>query len=215
MSGGPPRGRLILSADMPAGGGAGSSTATLLAVAAVHAAAAGAALPAPAELACLCLGLEGATDPLMHPDPGRLLWASRAARALADLPPLPALEVVGGFQGQASRTDPADLDFADISDLVAAWSPAAARGDLPALAALATESARRNTLRRRGPPLDALLDLSRRSGALGIVAAHTGSARGLLFAPGTGHPEATLAALRAMGLHRTRHFRLAGPTVPR
>ncbi|MFO1142166.1 MAG: propanediol utilization protein [Amaricoccus sp.] len=208
---GRPGGRLRVSSDAPAGGGAGSSTAALLAVAAACAGASGRALPPPEALARLCHTLEGATDPLMHPAPERLLWAPRAARALAVLPPLPPLQVIGGFLGRGQPTDPADLDFADVGDLAAAWPAAAARGDLAALAALSTESARRNAVRRGGPPIEPLLARARRSGALGVAAAHTGSARALIFAPGAAIGESTLAALRDLGLRRLHRFRLAGP----
>ena len=209
---GRPGGRLRVASDAPAGGGAGSSTAALLAVAAACAAASGRPLPRPEALARLCHGLEGATDPLMHPAPGRLLWAPRAARTLAVMPPLPPFQVVGGFLGRGQPTDPVDLDFADISDLAAAWPAAAARGDLPGLAALSTESARRNAARRGGSPLGPLLALARRLGALGIAVAHTGAARALLFPPDAPVGEPTLAALRGLGLRRLHRFRLAGPT---
>ena len=207
--GAPPSGRLILAADMPPGGGAGASTAALLATAAVLAAAAGRPLPGPAALAALCRALEGATDPLMHPDPGRLLWAPRQARILGHLPALPGLEVVGGWLGPGRRTDPADDRFADVADLVAAWAPAAARGDLPTLGALATESARRNAGLRGGPDPAPLIAAAGRLGALGIVAAHTGSARGLLFAPGGAPVAEAAAALRALGVRGI--LRLAPP----
>src|SRR3989338_2044615 len=105
----------------------------------------------PAELAAACHALEGATDPLMFPDPARLLWASRQGRVLAQLPPLPRFDIIGGFFGPPRRTDPADLHFSDISDLVAAWPAACA--SLPAIAQLASESARR-CLALRGPPGD-------------------------------------------------------------
>jgi uncharacterized protein involved in propanediol utilization len=158
-------------------------------------------------MASLCVRLEGATDPLMHAAPGRLLWAPRAGRALATLPPLPPLEVVGGFLGPGRRTDAADLDFADVADLVAEWPAAAVRGDTARLAALATESARRNA-RHRGGDLAPLEAVAARTGALGLVAAHTGSARGLLFAPGRGCPEAAAAALRALGARGVGRHRL-------
>lgn len=207
VAGAPPCGRLILRSGMPAGGGAGSSTAAILATAAACAAAHGRPPVRPERLARLCLALEGAIDPLMHFHPGRLLWAPRAARILARLPALPAFDVVGGFLGPGIRTDPADLDFADIADLVAAWGPAAARGDLAALAALSTESARRNTARRGGPDLAPLVAAGQRLGALGLVAAHTGSARGLIFAPGR-VPAGAIGALRELGLRAVDHFPL-------
>lgn len=208
--GGPPRGRLLLRAGMPAGGGAGSSTAALLAAAAVAAAALGRPRPGPDALARLCLGLEGATDPLMYPDPARLLWASREGRVLAPLPPLPRLQVVGGFLGPGRATDPADLDYADVSDLAAAWAPAAARGDLATLAALAIASARRNHQHRGGPPLEPLLAAAARFGALGIVAAHSGTARGLIFAPERDIPPGIEVALRGIGLRGICRVRPGG-----
>jgi uncharacterized protein involved in propanediol utilization len=205
----------VLRSDAPPGGGAGSSTAAILATLAVISAGKGLPSPDPERLARLCLGIEGATDPLMHPSPARLLWDSRRARILGTLPDLPALSVVGGFLGPAVRTDPADRDFADIADLVAAWGPAADRGDLRTLARLATESAMRNVARRGGPELDPLRAAAGRSGALGIVAAHTGSARGLIFAPGEGDHAPAREALSALGATCVRHFRLGGAAPAR
>ncbi|ARC87817.1 hypothetical protein [Rhodovulum sp. MB263] len=195
-------GRLRLRAGMPPGGGAGASTAALLATIrclAPHALSAG-------EEAALCLALEGATDPLMYPAPGRLLWAPRAARVLGRLPPEPAFEVVGGFCGGGRRTDPADTAFADITDLVEAWR---VTPDPAGRARLASESARRCHALRGGPDPAPLLDLGRRLGALGVVAAHTGTAQGLLFAPGTA-PSGSEAALRAAGLGQVLRFRTGG-----
>lgn len=206
----PPSGRLVLRADMPPGGGSGSSTAALVACARACVAAWGLREPDAGRLAELCLALEGATDPLMFPHPARLLWAPRQARCLAALPDLPRLDVVGGFLGPGTRTDPRDVDFADVSDLVAAWAPAAARGDLASLAGLATQSALRNSARRGGPDPAPLLTLAGRLGALGIVAAHTGSARGLVFPPGRPDIAAARDALRAIGVRQVGHFRLGG-----
>lgn len=209
VTGRPPSGQLLLWAGMPVGGGAGSSTAALLAAAAVYAAASHRPLPEPGRLARLCLDLEGATDPLMYPEPGRLLWTPREGRALAVLPTLPRLVVVGGFLGPGRRTDPADLGFADIADLVAAWPQAAASGDLRALAALSTESAQRTVHRRGGPPLEPMLAAGARLGAFGAVAAHTGSARGLIFSPLSEAAERAIAELHSMGMHRVCRFHLA------
>jgi uncharacterized protein involved in propanediol utilization len=208
LLGTPPRGRLGPRSAMPAGGGGGSSTAALLAAAAVFVAAHRRSPPAPAQLARVCVALEGASDPLMHARPERLLWAPREGRILTKLPPLPPVEVVGGFMGPATRTDASDDDFADVADLVVDWGPAAARGDLAALGALATESARRNLCRRGGVELAPLVALAREVGAHGVVAAHTGSARGLLFEPGRGSPDRAAEALAALGARRRCHFRL-------
>ncbi len=187
-----------LRADMPLGGGAGASTAALLALARAT------GVPEdPETLARACLAAEGATDPLMWDAPGTLLWAPREARALGRLPPMPRAEIVGGFRGPPTPTDPADPDFPDISDLVPLWRAAA--GDLATCAGLAAESARRCTL-RRGPAGDPMPDLAADLGALGHVRAHTGSARGLLFAPGTvpARAESLLAEAGLAGLLRFR-----------
>ena len=134
----------------------------------------------------------GRHRPADAPRPGRLLWAPRAGSPAGGPPAAAGVRVVGGFLGPGRRTDPADLDFADIADLVAAWPPAACRGDLATLAALATESARRNA-RRRGPDLAPILAAADATARSGIVAAHTGSALGLLFAPGRSPADAAIA----------------------
>lgn len=195
-----PEGRFSLRLDMPAGGGAGASTAARVALARA------AGVTDPEAIALACLGSEGAVDPLMLDDPGGLLWASRAGRVLARLPAPPRMEIVGGFFGPMRRTDPADAAFPDIADLSEAWP--AACGDLAGVAALASESARR-TIRLRGPADDPTETLAAATGALGFVIAHTGAARGLIFAPGT-VPETTPAALRAAGFRHIVRFRIGG-----
>jgi len=202
VQGGAPRGRVRLRVGMPPGGGAGASTACLLSVLRCIS---GDALPPQVE-AALCLDQEGATDPLMFPEADRLLWAPRAGRVLERLPQPPAFEIVAGFAGPGRRTCPGDLRFADITDLVAEWRPGPGRD---CAAALATESARRNHALRGGPDPAPVLDLGRDLGALGLVAAHTGTALGLLFAPGT-VPEGAMDALRSAGLGKVLRFRTGG-----
>ncbi len=197
-------GKVSLHAEMPVGGGAGSSTAALVALARLAG-----WQGAPAVLAAACLASEGATDPLMFPAPERLLWASRQARVLRDLPPLPRCEVLASFWGKGGRTGAADQDFPDIADLVERWDDAARGGDLATLAALAAQSAER-TLALRHPGPDPTADLARRLGALGHVVAHTGSARGLIFAPGA-VPDSGAAALEQAGLRGVICFQAGGP----
>ncbi|MBE0452943.1 hypothetical protein [Roseovarius autotrophicus] len=178
-----------LSCDMPLGAGAGASTACLVA-----AARACGFDGTPERLARACLAVEGASDPLMYPAPDRLLWASREARVVAALPPVPRAEIVAGYWGAPVRTDPADCDFPDISDLVARWRGG---GELALLGALSSEAARRSdALRGPGDPMTAL---ARDLGALGHTRAYTGAARALIFAPGT-VPEGAEAALCEAGL---------------
>ena len=196
-------GHVVLRAEMPAGGGAGVSTAALVAMARL----AGWQGP-PDLLARACVAVEGASDPLMFVQPECLLWASRLGETLAHLPVLPAFEVIGGFYGPPKRTNPADSDFPDISDLLPDWSAAALAQDLPKLAALASSSARR-TLDRRGAGSDPIWSLAADLGALGSVIAHTGAARGLIFAPGT-VPEAARQRLQRAGLRGVVQFRAGG-----
>jgi hypothetical protein len=195
-----PPGRVVLSPAMPPGGGAGSSTAALVALARL----AGFRGP-PQVLAAACVAAEGASDPLMYPAPERVLFASRTGAVLADLPALPPMQVVGGFWGPDRATDAADHDFPDIADLVAGWQRG---GGLPHLAALATESARR-TLALRGPAGDPTGALAQGLGALGWLIAHTGSARGLIFAPGAVPPGAE-AALAGAGFRQVIRFGVGG-----
>lgn len=192
----PLTGRFTLRLSMAPGGGAGASSAALMALALA------AGVQDPVAITRAALAIEGATDPLLHDRPDQLLWASRRGQALARLPALPRFQVLGGFWGPGQRTDPRDDRFADIADLVAAWP--AACSNLPALAQLTSEAARR-TLALRGPAQDPTEALARRHGALGFVIAHTGSARGLIYPPGP-VPKAALADLRAAGFSRITRF---------
>lgn len=182
-------GRVHLRPKAALGLGTGVSTAALVALARL----AGWAGP-PETLARACIATEGATDPLMFPVPEELLWASRQGRCLQALPPLPRHVVLGGFLGHATPTDPRDHDFPDIADLVADWSRAQSLGDF---AALAAESAARCARHRHWQAQPSMAQLARDLGALGWVAAHTGAARGLIFAPGQMPDDAATALHRA------------------
>ncbi len=201
----PARGAFRLSGGPPPGGGGGASTAARIALARAAAQAAGLPRPCPEVLARACLESEGASDPLMFPEPARLLWASRAGRVIARLPAPPRFDLIGGFFGPPRRTDPADVSFADISDLADAWP--AATADSAAAARLASESARR-LLAHRGLE-DPTEGLAARLGALGFAVAHTGSARALLYHPGT-VPEDAAGELRRAGFTRIVRFDVGG-----
>lgn len=203
----PSRAAFRLSGPLPPGGGAGASTAARIALARAAADAAGQPIPDAPALARVCVANEGASDPLMYPESGRLLWASRAGRILAPLPPPPAFDVIGGFFGPGRRTDPRDHDFPDIADLAEDWPRAVA--DVGAAARLASESARRLLSHRHPDLADPTEALADRLGALGFAIAHTGSARALLFRPG-GVPAAATAALRAAGFENVTRFRAGG-----
>ncbi len=191
--------RAVLRVNMPPGGGAGASTAGLVALARAFGAPEG-------RIAAACLAAEGASDPLMLPDPGGVLWASRLGRVVQRFCALPRMEILGGFCGTPQRTDPADSNFPDIRALVQDWW--AASGDLPRLAALASQSARM-TLALRGPLNDGTEEMAGKLGALGFSIAHTGSARALLFAPGA-VPQGAENLVRQAGWRQVVRFRTGG-----
>ncbi|WP_375261660.1 propanediol utilization protein [Palleronia sp.] len=190
---------LGLVARLPLGGGTGASTAALLQIARAV------GFHDPDRLAAACLAAEGASDPLMLARPDGVLWAPREGRALAKVAPPPAAEIVGGFWGPPLPTDPSDIAFPDIADLFRLWSGR----DLPLCAEIASESARRTTT-ARGPADDPTATLAADLGALGWARAHTGSARALIYAPGT-VPAAAEAALAEAGLTDIVGFRTGGP----
>ncbi|MFS4439122.1 propanediol utilization protein [Paracoccaceae bacterium GXU_MW_L88] len=192
------RGHYTLTADMPPGGGAGASTAALLALAEAGGV-------APATVTAVCLAAEGASDPLMLPAPDAVLWAPREGRVLADLAPLPQAEIIGGFWGPPTPTDPADQVFPDVSDLAAQIKNPV---PLQTLAEIASSSATRTTA-LRGPAKDPTASLAQSLGALGWLRAHTGSARGLIFAPGAAPADAQ-ETLRAAGFAATLRFFTGG-----
>lgn len=190
------RGEIVISPLSPPGAGTGISTARLIAAARLH----GWQGPA-GRLMTACVAEEGASDPLVFAHPERLLWASREGRVLQRMPAIPAHEVVGGYFGAPRPTDPADMDFPDVSDIVADWQGAS---KLHAFAELASESARR-CLQARGPADDPTEGLSEDLGALGFIMAHTGSARGLIFPKGGVPPDAA-PALEAAGITGVLQF---------
>ncbi len=192
-------GAVSLDIEMPLGGGAGASTASLVAI--------GRALGCDTDLiARACVATEGASDPVMFDQPDTILWAPRVGQVIAPMAAVPACDIVGGFWGAHQRTDPSDVNFPDIGDLVRAWGLA---DRLDGFAALATESAERTRM-LRGPYDDPMLHLAKDLGALGYARAHTGSARGLIFAPGSGVQAET--ALREAGLSGVLRFQTGGQT---
>ena len=197
----PSQGRFTFRAKMPVGAGAGASTAAILAVIKQVRP----DLPR-SEAERICLTIEGASDPLLAPRPEKVLWASRQARVLDQMPPLPRMRVVGGFFGQAQPTDPGDEHFPDIADLVAAWPESC--HSAADCARLASISASRTLVLRRSGASD-LAALAEACGALGFSIAHTGSAQCLLFdaeRDGT----AIASKLSQMGWRYVQNFVIGG-----
>jgi uncharacterized protein involved in propanediol utilization len=181
---------------MPAGGGAGASTAALIAIAKL------AGETDIARIADACFAVEGASDPIMFDQAHRRLWASRLGKTVTNLPDLPNFEVIGGFYGAPERTRADDNNFPDISDLVAQWPGA----NVEKMAYLATTSARR-TLALRGFTDDPTDRLAKELGGLGWIIAHTGSARGVLFAK-HGTPPHARGVLIAAGFRNIVTFKV-------
>lgn len=147
-----------------------------------------------------CLAAEGASDPMMFPDPATLLWASRQGQVLAEFPRPPDFDLLCGLWGDGQTTDPKDQKFPDISDLVQDWPGAMSM--LLNMSRLTTLSAQR-CLSLRGPKLDPTEALAQSLDAQGFQIAHTGSARGLIFAPGA-VPAHGAARLETAGFRRVR-----------
>ncbi|WP_052245409.1 hypothetical protein [Halocynthiibacter namhaensis] len=198
-------GQYSFTSDMPAGGGAGVSTTILVAICRQ------AGLSDPHEIARHCHQIEGATDPLMFDHAERFLWASRQVEKLEELPALPAFTVIGGFGPDLRRTDPQVSDFPDITDLLARWRQAALAQDLPALGVLTSLSAQRVLTQQGLWDDDRIRQVARDLGALGIVVAHTGAARGLIFAPGT-VPAKAQNAFEDAGFSSVVQFNAGGRT---
>ncbi len=83
------------------------------------------------------------------------------------------------------------------------WAAATEAGDLSCVDAFASDSARRRTA--RPGPCDPMADLARDLGASAMARAHTNSARGLIFAPGT-NPQCGPSALQEAGLKTILSF---------
>lgn len=189
---------IVITPDLPPGGGAGMSTAALVALArAVNA--------SEAHIPGACLATEGAVDPLMLEQPDAVLWAPRSARVLAAIRPPPEAAIVGGFWGPPERTVPNDVNFPPVDDLIEQW---ALGPDLPTAAHIASTSADRTTT-LRGPVDDPTAALAVRLGALGWARSHTGSARALIFPPGC-VPTDAAAAMKHAGFTDVLTFTTGG-----
>lgn len=172
----PKTGLFTAHTNMAFGAGLGASTASLLAAALSVVS----PTTATSTLAKAINQVEGASDPLMYAEFDRLLWASRTADILDRFAPPPRFTVLGGTWGEPQRTDPADENFPDISDLLAEWRTATNAKSQAQVAEISTESFGRTT-KLRGDDSDPTLSIARDLKALGVIRAHTGSARGILF----------------------------------
>ena len=204
-------GELTVSSNIPERLGMGSSTADV--VAAIHAVSvACGGTPARETIATLAVRAETASDSTMFDSV--VLFAQRDGVVLESFTAaFPQLLVVGcntapGTGGVDTLTlTPAwydDPDLARFEMLLEQLRGALLGGDMAALGAVATESARINQRHLAKPHFDQLLDIATNHGAAGVQVSHSGPIAGLLFDPGIADADARAAsaehAIRKLGL---------------
>lgn len=197
----PPGGLLTLRGTLPVGKGMASSSADLVASAraiadAYH------LVCEPVEIEDLIRDIEP-SDGVMYD--GAVAFCHREVRLLAAFGPLPRLTVIGVDEGGVIDTVAFNKvpkaytldDMYEYEIMLADAYDAVKSGDAAALGELATRSARMNQRLVPKRLLDPALDLSRRFGALGVVAAHSGTALGVLLSDDDPAYDAKLKSLFA------------------
>ncbi|WP_394617109.1 kinase [Lentzea sp. JNUCC 0626] len=178
-------GSLRLSGSLPEGKGLASSSADLVATARAVAAALGVDMP-PRLVEDLLRGIEP-TDGVMYP--GAVAFEHRNVALLAELGDLPPMTIVGIDEGGSVDTvafnripknfTPRERD--EYARLLDETRIAVGSGDVAAIGRVATRSAHLNQRLCRKRTLTAMTALSAEVGGVGVVAAHSGSAIGLLI----------------------------------
>lgn len=182
----PGGGVLTLRSALPAGCGMASSSADMVAAARAIGDAHGFA-PRPEEIEDLARAIEP-TDGVMYDE--SVAFYHRAVRLRARLGPLPRLTIVGLDEGGAVDTIQFNRlpkaytaeERGEYAALLTAAHAAVRTGDAEALGRIASRSAVMNQRLRPKPMLGAALSISRRAGALGVAAAHSGTKLGVLLA---------------------------------
>lgn len=182
-------GRLRLSNPLPRGKGFGTSTADI--AAALSALAAGLSRPVtPVDLARAALTVEPSDGTLF---PGIALFDHRRGQVHGSLGDPPPLEVLiydtGGTVNTARFNDRPDLARRNQAKepmvreaLALAWE-GLRRGDVEAIGAAATLSARAHQALLPKACLEPVLALAREVGAVGVNVAHSGTLLGILLDP--------------------------------
>lgn len=194
-------GTLVVDGDLPVGKGLASSSADLVATARAVGGALGLSIE-PAAVEDWLRPIEP-TDGVMYA--GVVAFEHRRVRLRRFLGALPAMTVVAVDEGGQLDTVAFNLapkpytddDRSEYARLLEAMSDAIRTGDLATVGAVATRSA---VLNQRVVPkhnLDAMIRISQRSGALGVVCAHSGTMTGVLLADGVPGHERRLAGVRA------------------
>jgi uncharacterized protein involved in propanediol utilization len=194
-------GTLVLDSDLPIGKGLASSSADLVATA--RAVARGLGLDASPALVEDWLRAIEPTDGVMYP--GIVVFEHRAVRLNAVLGTVPAMTIVAVDEGGlidtvAFNRCPKDYPTAHLVEyerLVHTLGAAIRSGDLAAIGAVATRSAVLNQRLAPKRNLHAMVELARRTGALGVVCAHSGTMLGLLYHEQDPDHRGKIAAARA------------------
>lgn len=178
-------GSLRLSGSLPAGRGLASSSADLVATARAVAGAIGVDMP-PALIEDLLRPIEP-TDGVMYP--GVVAFDHRDVVHRRSLGALPPMTIVGIDEGDHVDTvafnaipkNFTDRDREEYAALLAALTAAVHAADTSTIGRIATRSAHLNQRLCHKRTLNAMTALSAEVGGVGVVAAHSGSAIGLLL----------------------------------
>lgn len=214
-------GFLSIRSELPAGKGCASSSADLVATARAIQSAFGVSISR-ARLARVMGSIEP-SDGVMYPGITSFYHREGVLRKyLGCLPPLTIVGIDEGGQVDTLEFNARPKPFgrnrqAEYEDLLSGIERAVAREDLRSLGEISTRSAILNQEVLPKTHLDLLLDVSRRYGALGVVAAHSGTHLGLLLDPDAQDLHQVLPALASelsrhcpdVRVHRTHDFRAA------
>jgi uncharacterized protein involved in propanediol utilization len=181
-------GTLVIDSDLPIGKGLASSSADLVAAARAVGDVLGLDTSPPA-VETLLRPIEP-TDGVMHP--GVVVFEHRRVRLRSVLGALPPLTVVAVDEGGAVDTvafnrrpkQYTERDLAEYAGLLDLLADAVRTGDLRTVGGVASRSAQLNQRLVPKRNLTGLLAVARGIGALGVVAAHSGTVLGLLLADG-------------------------------
>ncbi len=186
-------GRLSVSGGAPVGWGMGSSTSDVVASIRAVADSSGEEL-VPEAIARLAAEAEGASDPVMFGDRA-LLFAHREGRIVEDLGgKLPPLEVVGVCcdSDSSGAVETLDLpgprydwqEIAAFATLLRLLRRAVRERSVRLVGEVASASARINQRHLPKPGFERLMEVARRTGAVGLNVAHSGCVAGMLFDSG-------------------------------
>ena len=213
-------GRLRLDSPLPRGKGMASSTADVTAAIAAVAAALERPLT-PWQIAEIALSVEPSDGVML---PGVAVFdhlRGRVARTIGPPPPMRVLilDFGGGvdtLEFNRANRDALLRELAPrMAEAVSLITAGIAHGDPRRIGRGATLSAVANQRILFNPHLEPAMELSRRVGAVGVNAAHSGAVIGLLFAgAGAALAERAAAAWRQLpGLQSARHTRIVGGGV--